>query len=72
MFVWDGRPGKMVDMLFAGNWVDSPLFSNNAAANNVSVEGNVLVKGGEWPVAARDVMDSAGVQNLPSESTDRT
>ena len=53
----------MVDMLFAENWVDSPLFTNNAAANNVSVERNVLVPtGGEWPAAACDVMNSAGVQ----------
>ena len=46
MFVWDGRPGKMVDMRWASNWVDSKLFTDNALDNNVTVGNNTLVLGG--------------------------
>jgi hypothetical protein len=58
----------MVDMQFRHNWVDTPLFSNNAAANNVSVAENTLVVHKEgsnelvWPAAARDVMAGAGAR----------
>ena len=61
VFIWDGRPDKMVDMSFHNNFVDTPLFSNNAAANNVSVYDNVLVwPGQQWPAAAVEVMKAAG------------
>ena len=62
MFVWDGRPGKMVDMRWASNWVDSKLFTDNALDNNVTVSNNTLVLGGRWPAAARAVMAAAGAR----------
>ena len=62
MFVWDGRPGKMVDMRWASNWVDSKLFTDNALDNNVTVGNNTLVLGGRWPAAARAVMAAAGAR----------
>jgi len=62
MFVWDGRPGKMVNMSFHHNWVDSWLFSNNAVGNQVSAQDNILVSKGAWPDGAKVVMQSAGAR----------
>ena len=63
-FVWDGRPGKMQDMLFGGSWTDSALFTNHAAANNVTFgAGNAFVNrsaGDAWPAGAVAVMRGAG------------
>ena len=65
VFVWDGRPDKMVDMSFHNNFVNTPLFSNNAAANNVSVYDNVLVRPGQqWPAEAVQVMEAAGARSF--------
>ena len=62
MFVWDGRPGKMVNMSFHHNWVDSWLFSNNAVGNQVSAQDNILVSKGAWPDGAKVVMQNAGAR----------
>ena len=44
----------MVDMAFSGNWVDSPLYTNNAARSDppVTVSDNTLVTSGAWPAGA--------------------
>ena len=66
MFTW--QPIKMVDMQFEGNWVDSPLFTNNAATSEppVTVSGNTLIVSGDaWPAAARAVMAEAGARSTP-------
>ena len=60
-FVWDAR--KMKDMRFRDSWTDSPLFTNAAAAHNVSIRGNTLVNrsaGEPWPAAALAVVQGAG------------
>jgi hypothetical protein len=61
MFTW--QPVKMVDMQFQHNWVDTPLFTNNAASSDppVIVSDNTLItRGGTWPAAAQTVMADAG------------
>ena len=63
MFTW--QPGKMVDMQFERNWVDSPLYTNNAAESipPVTVSDNTLVaRGGVWPAEALAVMAGAGAR----------
>ena len=57
MFTW--QPGRMVDMRFQHNWVDTPLFTNNAASSDppVVVSDNTLItRGGTWPAAAQASM----------------
>lgn len=63
MFTW--QPEKMVDMQFERNWVDSPLYTNNAAGSvpPVRVVDNTLVAlSGVWPAAAQVVMAGAGAR----------
>ena len=70
MFTW--QPHKMVDMEFSHNWVDSILFTNNAAESvpPVRVVGNTLVaKGGVWPALAQAVMAASGARR-PAKSDD--
>ena len=67
MFTW--QPDKMVDMQFEHNWVDSPLFTNNAEHSTppVRVVSNTLVaRGGVWPAAAHEVMADAGARPAPA------
>ena len=50
---------------FQHNWVDTPLFTNNAAASDppVAVSENTLVpRDGPWPTAAQAVMVGAGAR----------
>ena len=55
-----------MDMRFEQNWVDSPLYTNNAAESEpaVRVSNNTLVAAGSgaWPAAARAVMAEAGAR----------
>eukprot|EP01046_Picozoa_sp_COSAG06_P090209 COSAG06_NODE_36550_length_445_cov_3.369942_1_plen_60_part_00 len=54
-----------VGMQFEQNWVDSPLYTNNAAESEpaVRVSNNTLVAAGSaWPAAARAVMAEAGAR----------
>ena len=63
MFTW--QPGRMVGMEFRHNWVDSVLFTNNAAVASkppVVVAQNTLVSSKEWPSAAQAVMAASGAQ----------
>jgi hypothetical protein len=69
MFTW--QPARMLDMKFQGNWVDSPLYTNNAAASDppVIVFNNTLVtKKTTWPVAAQIVMAEAGARRRPANA----
>jgi hypothetical protein len=62
-YVWNQL--DMADMIFRDCFTDSRLFTNAAAANNVTFEGNVFVdraKGEVWPAAALAIMRGAGAR----------
>lgn len=63
--MWNAH--DMHDMLYDNNYADSPLFTNAAAANNVTFMENTFVNRSAsqaWPAVATAIMSEAGIPKI--------